>query len=69
MKKYRILVGIIMALSIIIIGTSEPAKNLYKASNLISKGIKVDDKKKIEKDQKSMENLCPKLQKYDIIIR
>ena len=29
MKKYRILVGIIMALSIIIIGTSEPAKNLY----------------------------------------
>ena len=45
MKKYRILVGIIMALSIIIIGTSEPAKNLYKASNLISKGIKVDDKK------------------------
>ena len=50
MKKYRILVGIIMALSIIIIGTSEPAKNLYKASNLISKGIKVDDKKKIEKD-------------------
>ena len=50
MKKYRILVGIIMALSIIIIGTSEPAKNLYKASSLISKGIKVDDKKKIEKD-------------------
>ena len=30
MKKYRILVGIIMALSIIIIGTSEPAKNVYK---------------------------------------
>ena len=53
MKKYRILVGIIMALSIIIIGTSEPAKNLYKASNLISKGIKVDDKKKIEEDLKS----------------
>ena len=38
-----------MALSIIIIGTSEPAKNLYKASNLISKGIKVDDKKKNRK--------------------
>ena len=31
--------------------------------------VPVDDKKKIEKDQKSMENLCPKLQKYDIIIR
>ena len=28
-----------------------------------------NQKKKIEKDQKSMENLCPKLQKYDIIIR
>ena len=35
MKKYRILVGIIMALSIIIIGTSEPAKNLNKARGVI----------------------------------
>ena len=31
--------------------------------------LKMRRKKKIEKDQKSMENLCPKLQKYDIIIR
>ena len=31
MKKYRVLVGIIIAVSIGIIGTSDFAKNLYKA--------------------------------------
>ena len=37
MRKYRVLVSIIIVLSIAIIGTSDPAKNLYKATNLISK--------------------------------
>lgn len=55
MKKYRILVGIIIAVSIVIIGTSDPAKNLYKASNLISKGIIVDDKKEDSESKKEVE--------------
>ena len=44
MRKYRVLVSIIIVLSIAIIGTSDPAKNLYKATNLISKYITKDDK-------------------------
>ena len=45
MKKYRVLVTIIIVLSIVIIGTSNDAKKLYKASNLIIKSINVDEKK------------------------
>ena len=55
MKKYRVLVGIIIAVSIGIIGTSDFAKNLYKASNLISKGIIVDDKKEQNESKKEVE--------------
>ena len=31
MKNYRKLIGIIIAIAIVVIGTSEPAKNIYKA--------------------------------------
>ena len=55
MKKYRVLVGIIIALAIVIIGNSDPAKNLYKATNLISKGIVVDDKKEDNEGKKEVE--------------
>ena len=55
MKKYRVLVGIIIAVSIVVIGTSDFAKNLYKASNLISKGIIVDDKKEQNESKKEVE--------------
>ena len=50
MKNYRILIGIIIAIAIVVIGTSDPAKNLYKATNLISNGIKVHEKKANKKD-------------------
>ncbi|WP_296645410.1 N-acetylmuramoyl-L-alanine amidase family protein [Romboutsia sp. 13368] len=50
MKNYRILIGIIIAIAVVVIGTSDPAKNLYKATNLISNGIKVDEKKEDDKD-------------------
>lgn len=50
MKNYRILIGIIIAIAIVVIGTSDPAKNLYKATNLISNGIKVEEKEEGEKD-------------------
>ena len=49
MKNYRKLIGIIIAIAIVVIGTSEPAKNLYKATGLISNGIKVDGKKEGDK--------------------
>lgn len=39
MKKYRLLVTIIIAMGIIIIGTTNPITNLYKSTNLINKGI------------------------------
>jgi N-acetylmuramoyl-L-alanine amidase len=39
MKKYRLLVTIIIAMGIIIIGTTNPITNLYKGTNLINKGI------------------------------
>ena len=44
MRKYRVLVSIIIVLYIAIRGTSDQAKNLYKATNLISKYITKDDK-------------------------
>lgn len=50
MKNYRILIGVIIAIAIVVIGTSDPAKNLYKATNLISNGIKVEEKEEGEKD-------------------
>lgn len=45
MKKYRLLVTTIIAIGIIIIGTSNPISNLYKSTNLISKGIQQKDNK------------------------
>lgn len=50
MKNYRILIGIIIAIAIVVIGTSDPAKNLYKATNLISNSVKLDEKKEMDKE-------------------
>ncbi|MGL4912764.1 MAG: N-acetylmuramoyl-L-alanine amidase family protein [Romboutsia sp.] len=52
MKKYRLLVTTIIAMGIILIGTSNPITNLYKSTNLISKGItRKDDKEKIKEEK------------------
>ncbi|MGL6107911.1 N-acetylmuramoyl-L-alanine amidase [Romboutsia sp.] len=39
MKKYRLLVTVIIAMGIILIGTSNPLTNFYKGTNLINKPI------------------------------
>ena len=55
MKKYRLLVTAIIAMGVILIGTSNPITNLYKSTNLISKGItQRDDKEKIKKEEKPL---------------
>lgn len=46
MKKYRLLVTVIIAMGIILIGTSNPITNLYKSTNLINRGIKQNSKEK-----------------------
>ncbi|MGL5330814.1 MAG: N-acetylmuramoyl-L-alanine amidase family protein [Peptostreptococcaceae bacterium] len=44
MKKYRVIIMAIIAMGIILIGTSDPLGNLYKTTGLVAKGI---DKTKI----------------------
>lgn len=44
MKKYRLLVTCIIAMGIIIIGTSNPVSNFYKTTNLISSGNITNEK-------------------------
>ncbi|MGL5347814.1 MAG: N-acetylmuramoyl-L-alanine amidase [Peptostreptococcaceae bacterium] len=39
MKKYRLLVTVIIAMGIILIGTSNPITNFYKSTNLINRGL------------------------------
>lgn len=39
MKKYRLLVTIIIAMGIILIGTTNPVTNLYKSTNLINRAV------------------------------
>jgi N-acetylmuramoyl-L-alanine amidase len=39
MKKYRLLVTIIIAMGIILIGTANPVTNIYKSTNLINKAV------------------------------
>ena len=46
MKKYRLLVTIIIAMGIIFIGTSDPVKNFYKTTGFINKEINQDKDKK-----------------------
>ncbi|MEG1310843.1 MAG: N-acetylmuramoyl-L-alanine amidase [Romboutsia sp.] len=58
MKKYRVLVTVIIAMGIILIGQSNPINNFYKSTSLISKGInqgediKKDNKNNIKNDIK-----------------
>lgn len=52
MKKYRLLAAVIIAIGIIVIGTSDPIKNLYKSTNLISLGINNQSKEELETTKK-----------------
>lgn len=54
MKKYRLLITIIIAMGIILIGQSNPINNFYKSTSLISKGIKQNDE--VKKDDKEKGN-------------
>ena len=54
MKKYRLLVTCIIAMGIIIIGTSNPVSNFYKTTNLISSGNITNEK--ANKDENSNKN-------------
>ncbi|MGL5313049.1 MAG: N-acetylmuramoyl-L-alanine amidase [Peptostreptococcaceae bacterium] len=70
MKKYRLLVTVIIAMGIILIGTSNPLTNLYKSTNLINKGInpeskeEVVGKEKIEEDKKFLICIDPGHQEH-----
>lgn len=52
MKKYRVLVTIIIAMGIILIGQSNPINNFYKSTSLISKGINQDEEVKEDNKEK-----------------
>ncbi len=52
MKKYRLLVTVIIAMAIIVIGTSDHIKNFDKSTNLISLGINRENKEEVETTQK-----------------
>lgn len=52
MKKYRLLVAVIIAMGIIAIGTSDPIKNLYKSTNVINLGINNENKEEAESAKK-----------------
>ena len=48
MKKYRLIIMVIIAMGIILIGTSDPLTSFYKTTGLISNGINKD--RNIESD-------------------
>lgn len=64
MKKYRVIVTALIAIGILIIGSSNPVVNLYKSTNLISKGI-IDNK---DKDGKNNDNESKLEKKFLICI-
>ena len=45
MKKYKLIVTMIIAVGVILIGTSNPISNIYKSTNFISK-FKLDNDNK-----------------------
>ena len=57
MKKYKILICIITTIFIVSIGTLIPNKNLYKFSNLIYKGVSVDNKNDDNENKKEKDIL------------
>ncbi|MGL5715960.1 MAG: N-acetylmuramoyl-L-alanine amidase, partial [Paraclostridium sp.] len=53
MKKYKLLVTLIIAIGVILIGTSSPVSNLYKTTTFINR-YKLDEKDKSQpKDSKA----------------
>ncbi|MBO3444993.1 N-acetylmuramoyl-L-alanine amidase [Clostridium sp. CCUG 7971] len=52
MKKYRVLVTIIIAMGIILIGQSNPINKFYKSTSLISKGINQGEEVKEDNKEK-----------------
>ena len=68
MKKYRLLVTCIIAMGIIIIGTSNPVSNFYKTTNLISSGNKSNKDKSSEDKSSDNKNEIQKNKKLLICI-
>lgn len=66
MKKYKVLVTIIIVMGIILIGQSNPINNFYKSTGLISKGINQGEE--VKKDNKEKDNNDLKEKKYLICI-
>lgn len=62
MKNYRLIVTAIIAIGIILIGTSNPLSNFYKSTNFIIKGINEDS------EDKDANNKLDKEEKYLICI-
>ncbi|MEF9990974.1 MAG: N-acetylmuramoyl-L-alanine amidase [Romboutsia sp.] len=71
MKNYRLIVTAIIAIGIILIGTSNPATNFYKTTNLIGNGInqnqdlKDESHKNNSKDKKIEDNKIENNQRND----
>ncbi|MBZ6005872.1 N-acetylmuramoyl-L-alanine amidase [Paraclostridium bifermentans] len=56
MKNYRLFIVAIIAIGVIFIGTSNPAKNLYKSTNFISKNNITEKETKKDDDNKRVKN-------------
>lgn len=54
MKKYKVIVTMIIAIGVILIGTSNPVSNMYKTTNFINR-FKLDNKSE-DKDKNESEN-------------
>ena len=55
MKKYKLIVTMIIAVGVILIGTSNPISNIYKSTNFISK-FKLDKDNKDKKENNKSQN-------------
>lgn len=55
MKKYKLIVTMIIAVGVILIGTSNPISNIYKSTNFISK-FKLDNDNKDKKENNKSQN-------------
>lgn len=56
MKKYRLFIVAIIAIGVVFIGTSNPAKNLYKSTNFISKNSVIGKENKKQDKNKNEKN-------------
>ena len=55
MKKYKLIVTMIIAVGVILIGTSNPISNIYKSTNFINK-FKLDNPNKDNKENDKSQN-------------